>query len=223
MAVVASVVMLAGCSSAIAGSPEPFSAMTPSAGPGPGTATRAPSTTPSKPYLTTTPTLELTDRTTKPGSKLKFGQQAVIPFFSHYDKGLLGVTVTVESAPAQNSDIDALPLKDEDKAKLRGKTFYFARVKMTDIDGANFADVWAPTLTATTRSGGWPGSLLGASFPDVTGCEGLSPAPKDFSTPGAVYEQCELFFGTASDPVTSLEYFDAPYEQPSSRAVTWKK
>ncbi|WP_246272409.1 hypothetical protein [Amycolatopsis acididurans] len=52
--------------------------------------TRAPdpvvTTTPSKPYLTVTPTLELTDRTTKPGTKLKFGQQAVIPFYSLYDK-----------------------------------------------------------------------------------------------------------------------------------------
>ncbi len=188
-----------------------------------GVASAATSTTPSKPYLTVTPTLELNDRTTKPGTKLKFGQQAVVPFYSYYDKGLVGITVTVDSAPALDEDIDYLPLKDEDKAKLRGKTFFFVRTKMVNLDGVNFADILPPTLTATTRSGGWPGALLGGARVDVTGCDSVSAAPKDFSAAGAVFEQCQLYFGVSSDPIASLAYTEQPYERAASRALTWRR
>ncbi|WP_236793844.1 hypothetical protein [Amycolatopsis sp. GM8] len=183
----------------------------------------ATSTTPPKPYLTSTPTLELNDRTTKPGTKIKFGEQAVVPFNSMYEKGLLGITITVDSAPAPDADIDNLPLKDEDKAKLRGKMFFFVRVKMVDMDGANFKEIFPPTLFPRTRSGGFPGVLIGGASTDVTGCESESMAPSDFSTPGAVFEQCELFFGTSSDPIVAVAYAQKPYEDTSSREVTWRK
>lgn len=197
--------------------------MPPSAPSSAGVASVAASPTPSKPYLTVTPTLELNDRTTKPGTKLKFGQQAVVPFFSYYDKGLVGITVNVDSAPALNEDIDNLPLKDEDKATLRGKMFFFVRTTMVNLDGVNFADVWPPILRATTRSGGWPGTLLGMAPMDVTGCDDVSPAPKDFSTVGAVFEQCRLYFGVSSDPIASVAYTDQPYESTASRALTWRR
>jgi len=174
------------------------------------------------PYLTTTPTLEVTDQTVKPGTKLKFGEQAIIPFYSRYAKGVVGLTVTVESVKAPDADIDGLPLKDEDKAKLRGKNFFFVREKLTNVDGTNLAEVTAPILTAKTKSGGWPGSLLGMGDSDVTGCEDQNFAPKDFSTKGAVFEACRLHFGVASDPITSLAYTTQPYESADSRAVTWR-
>ncbi|MFC9257331.1 hypothetical protein ACFTTZ_38430, partial [Amycolatopsis thailandensis] len=44
-------------------------------------------TTTAMPYLTTTPTLEVTGDAVKPGTKLKFGEQAIIPFYSRYAKG----------------------------------------------------------------------------------------------------------------------------------------
>lgn len=185
-------------------------------------ATTAPKTT-AKPYLTTTPTLQLSDRTTKPGTKLRFGQQAVVPFYSYYDKGLLAVTVTVDSAPAPDADIDSLPLKDEDKAALRGKTFFFVRQHLVNLDGTNLAEIWAPTLEASTRSGGWPGTLLGVGDNSVTGCDDPSTAPSDFATPGATFDTCTLFFGTASDPIISLAYTEKPYEQAATRAVTWRR
>lgn len=218
LSLVCAIAAVAGCSSTSAPGTPGLAAPTPSSAPA-----AAVSTTPSKPYLTVTPTLELSDRTTKPGTKLKFGQQAVVPFHSYYDKGLLGITGTVDSAPASDEDIDYLPLTDGDKAKLRGKTFFFVRTKMVDLDGTNFTDVLAPTLSATTRSGGWPGALLGGARADVTGCDSASAAPKDFSTPGAVYEQCQLYFGEPSDPITSLAYTDEPYEQAASRAITWRR
>jgi hypothetical protein len=179
-------------------------------------------TTTPKPYLTVRPTLELNDRTTKPGTKLKFGQEAVVPFYSYYDKGLVGITVTVEDTPALDDDIDHLPLKDDDKAKLRGKRFFFVRTKMVNLDGVNFSDVLPPTLMTTTRSGGFPGALLGGARTDVTGCDSVSSAPKTFSVAGAVFEQCQLYFGVPSDPIASVAYTDQPYERAASRAVTWR-
>lgn len=181
----------------------------------------APTTTP-RPYSTTTPTLELTDQTVKPGTKLKFGEQAIVPFYSAYAKGLVGITATVESVKAPDADIDGLPLSEEDKTALRGKNFFFVRTTMVDIDGANFEGVHSPTLSASTKSGGWPGTLLGVGDLSVTGCDSTSMAPSVFSTKGAKYEQCQLYFGVASDPVTSLAYTEAPYERAATRAVTWK-
>ncbi|MEV7549344.1 hypothetical protein AB0N89_06945 [Amycolatopsis sp. NPDC089917] len=179
-------------------------------------------TTTEMPYLTTTPTLEVAGDAVKPGTKLKFGEQAIIPFYSRYAKGVVGLTVTVESVKAPDADIDGLPLKDEDKAKLRGKNFFFVHEKLTNVDGTNLAEVTAPLLTAKTRSGGWPGSLLGMGKADVTGCEDQNFAPKDFSFKGAVFESCRLHFGVASDPITSLAYTTQPYESADSRSVTWR-
>jgi hypothetical protein len=179
-------------------------------------------TTPEMPYLTVTPVLELTDQTTKPGTKLKFGTQAVVPFYSRYAKGMLGITVTVESAKASDADIDKLPLKDEDKAALRGKMFFFVRESMVNIDGANFTDIRMPFLSATTKSGGFPGTLLGMGSVEVTGCDDPSAAPSDFSVKGARFDQCNLQFGVASDPIASLAYTDKPYESAATRAVTWR-
>ncbi|WP_235783608.1 hypothetical protein [Amycolatopsis orientalis] len=187
-----------------------------------GEATSSAPTTTEMPYLTTTPTLEVTGDAVKPGTKLKFGEQAIIPFYSRYAKGVVGLTVTVESVKAPDADIDGLPLKEEDKAKLRGKNFFFVREKLTNVDGTNLAEVTSPILTARTKSGGWPGSLLGMGKADVTGCEDQNFAPKDFSVKGAVFESCRLHFGVASDPITSLSYTSQPYESADSRAVTWR-
>jgi hypothetical protein len=185
--------------------------------------TPATPTTTEMPYLTVTPVLELNDQTTKPGAKLKFGEQAVVPFYSRYAKGLLGISVTVESVKAPDADIDQLPLKDEDKAKLRGKMFFFVKQTLTNLDGANFAEIQAPIISASTKSGGFPGTLLGMAKISVTGCEEGSFAPSDFATKGAKYEVCRLNFGVASDPVTSLSYNDKPYERADGKSVTWRK
>ncbi|MBB2939641.1 hypothetical protein FHX82_006727 [Amycolatopsis bartoniae] len=214
-AVLAAVFAVAGCT-----------ATTEGATPAPGVTTPPPSTAPTttaRPYATVTPVLELTDRTTKPGTKLKFGEQAVVPFYSQYDKGLLGLSVTVETKPAPDADIDQLPLKDEDKAKLRGKMFFFVHETLTNLDGANFTGVYAPILNVSTRSGGFPGTLLGMADHSVSGCEDLAFAPEEFAAKGATFEGCRLYFGTSSDPVTSLTYTQKPYDSASSKAVTWRK
>ncbi len=208
---------LAGCTTPVSGKVQPRADGTTSGVP----SSPAPTTT-EMPYLTTTPTLEVTDQTVKPGTKLKFGEQAIVPFYSRYAKGVVGITVTVESVKAPDADIDQLPLNDEDKGKLRGKNFFFVREKLTNVDGTNLAEVHTPYLTATTKSGGFPGTLLGMAKVAVTGCEEKSFAPKDFSVKGAVYEECHLHFGVASDPIASLAYTDKPYESAASRAVTWR-
>ncbi|MCP2259232.1 hypothetical protein LX15_002933 [Streptoalloteichus tenebrarius] len=170
--------------------------------------------------------LELNENTARPGTTVKFGEQAVIPYYSRYAKGLLGVSVTVDTAPAKEAEIGKLPLKDEDKEKIRGKTFFFVHKKLTNVEGANLTGIQAPSLHATTRSDGFPGWVLaiGRSV-DATGRQKQTFAPPSFSAKGAEYKTCELMFGTASDPIVSFSfsYSKAPYEDSSSRSVTWRR
>ncbi|CAM3314753.1 hypothetical protein KIPE111705_01620 [Kibdelosporangium persicum] len=175
-----------------------------------------------QPYLTETPVLEINEAATKPGTKLKFGTQGVVPAFSRYAKGNLGVTVTVESVKAPDADIDKLPLKEEDKAKLRGKNFFYVRAELENLDGVNFTGFQAPIFTASTKSGGFPGTLLGTSKISVTGCAEALFAPDTFTTKGAKFPTCRLYFGLASDPITSLRYGEKPYDRDPAKAVTWQ-
>ncbi len=139
------------------------------------------------------------------------------------NKGLLGITVTVDSVKAPDADVDGLPLKEEDKAKIRGKYFFFVKQTLTNIDGANLGGIQAPTLMATTKSGGFPGSVLSIGREiTVTGCAERAFAPNDFTAKGAVYETCELQFGVPNDPIASLMYTGKPYDS-ADKSVTWRK
>ncbi|MCE7003770.1 hypothetical protein LWC34_13170 [Kibdelosporangium philippinense] len=186
------------------------------------TSTKPTATSTPRPYAIETPKLEITGAATPAGTKLKFGAQAVIPAFSQYAKGNLGYTVTVQSVKAPDADIDQLRLTDEDKAKLRGKNFFFVHSVIENLDGVNFADYQGPIFIAGTKSGGWPGSLLGIGEMSVTGCEDVGFAPKDFTTKGAKYTTCTLFFGVASDPITKVSFVKEPYSTEDRQSVTWR-
>ncbi|WP_246272408.1 hypothetical protein [Amycolatopsis acididurans] len=97
------------------------------------------------------------------------------------------------------------------------------RTKLENLDGLNFADILPVTLDPTTRSGGWPGTIIGGRRTDVTGCDSATSAPDDFSTVGAVFEDCRLYIGSPTDPITSLAYTDEPYGDAGSKAVTWRR
>jgi hypothetical protein len=212
---------VAGCTTTVAATPVAAGDVRQT--PSPGSTSKKPTATSTPaPYLTETPTLEIAGAATKAGTKLKFGTQAVIPTYSRYAKGNLGFTVTVESVKAPDADIDKLPLKDEDKTKLRGKNFFFVRAELENLDGVNFADYQSPIFTASTKSGGWPGTLLGMSKVSVTGCSEDLFAPSDFSTKGAKFSTCRLYFGVASDPITSLKYTEKPYDRDDKKAVIWQ-
>lgn len=180
------------------------------------------STTRSEPYLTVTPTLTLSEGATKPGAKLKFGEQGVIPYFSRYATGLLGVTITVESVKAPDEEIDKLNLKDEDKKDLRGKNFFFVHMHMVNVDGADLTGIQVPIMTASTKSGGWPGTVFGLGEISVTGCEDTVFAPSDFNTKGASYDTCDLHFGQPSDPITKLQYDNQPYSKDKGKSLVWQ-
>lgn len=197
---------------------------------GPGTVAPTPTPTatptistpsiPERPYATTTPKLKLTARTTKPGATLGFGEQAVVPYYGPYAKGLLGITVTVRTVKATAAEIAKLPLKEKDKAQLRGNMFVFVRQRLVNVDGTNLGDMSQPVLSPTTASGGLPGAVLVISGPSVTGCESTVP-PMDFSGKGAAFADCQLHFASPSDPVTSVEYRGAPYDG-ARGSVTWR-
>ncbi|WP_414942387.1 alpha/beta fold hydrolase [Amycolatopsis sp. cmx-11-51] len=60
----------------------------------------------------------------------------------------------MDSVKASDADIDGLPLKDGDKAKLHGRIFFFVRAKLSNVDGTDLSEVYAPNLSARTKSGG---------------------------------------------------------------------
>ncbi|MFD8494797.1 hypothetical protein [Amycolatopsis sp. NPDC059657] len=212
----------AGCST-VTGQASPAGGSVKTTGPSSAAATSTAPTTTERPFMTVTPTLEITGDAAKPGTKVKFGEQAVIPVYSYYAKGLLGLTITTETVKASDEDIESLPLKDEDKAKLRGKYFFFVHQTLVNVDGSNLSELYPPSLTPATKSGGWPGQMFGGRKTSVTGCEETGSTPKDFTAKGAKHETCKIYFGVASDPITSIAYTTKPYDSAVSKAVTWKK
>src|SRR5690349_600509 len=97
----------AGCSP-VTGHASVESGSVKTTGPSGAAATSTAPTTTERPYMTVTPTLEITDDAAKPGTKVKFGEQAVIPVYSYYAKGLLGLTLTTETVKASDEDIESL-------------------------------------------------------------------------------------------------------------------
>jgi hypothetical protein len=108
---------------------------------------------------------------------------------------------------------------DEDKAKVRGKTFFFVHQALVNIDGVDLAEMLMPRLLASTRSRGFPGRVLGDT--GVAGCRSIGRATSYFTTKGAKFEQCDWYFGEASDPIASLRYTHQPYDIDEPKAVNW--
>ncbi|WP_158851333.1 hypothetical protein [Saccharothrix deserti] len=176
---------------------------------------------PRKERPATQPKPELSERATAPGTVLKLGEQGVIPVAGTYAAGLIGLTVTVDSAPATQADIDGLPLKDKDKAELRGKTFFFIRQHVVNLDGTDLTDMVAPSLVAWTAGGDIPGMLLGGTDGKVGDCEDEVVSLPEFSEKGASFDQCRLVFGEPGDPVASVRLTSPPYD--SAKPVTWQQ
>jgi hypothetical protein len=118
---------------------------------------------------------------TKPGSELKVGDRAVVPFKYGTDKnGTIAITVTAIEK-GDNADL----AKFGDKAK--GLIPYYIRVSVENVDGSDLA-----YSTVSLRAIGTDGKSTGVIISgDVDKCESET-AKKDFTTAGAKYETCVL-------------------------------
>ena len=118
---------------------------------------------------------------TKPGSTLKVGERAVVPFKYGTDKsGTIALTVTAIEK-GDNADL----AKYGDKAK--GLVPYYIRVSIENVDGSDLA-----YSSVSLRAIGTDGKSTGVIITGETDkCESET-AKKDFTTAGAKYETCVL-------------------------------
>ncbi|WP_326700371.1 hypothetical protein OG909_25645 [Streptomyces sp. NBC_01754] len=132
---------------------------------------------------------------TKPGTKLKIGDRAVLPFtYGTSKKGTIAVTVT-EIEKGAEADM----AKFGDKAK--GMTPYFIRMKVENVGGTDLS-YSSLKLDGVLEGGGGTGVILIGGLPDK--CDSKS-APADFKTKGASFETCSLS-ATKTAPVSAAEF-----------------
>lgn len=186
---VAAALLLSSCASETAGtavqstSTPPITAATSAVSPSSDTASSAPK-----------PAAGAAD-VTKPGSELKVGDRAVVPFKYGTDKnGTIAITVTAIEKGA-NADL----AKFGDKAK--GLIPYYIRVSVENVDGADLS-YSSVSLRAIGADGKSTGVIISG---DVEKCESET-AKKDFTTAGAKYETCVLQASREGLEVTGATY-----------------
>lgn len=189
LAVVAAALLLSSCASETAGtavratSTAPITAATSAVSPSTETASSAPKAAAGSADVT------------KPGSKLKVGERAVVPFKYGTDKnGTIAITVTAIEKGA-NADL----AKFGDKAK--GLIPYYIRVSVENVDGTDLA-YSSVSLRAIGTDGKSTGVIISG---DVDKCDSET-AKKDFTTAGAKYETCVLQASREGLEVTGATY-----------------
>ncbi|MDX8033351.1 hypothetical protein SK803_24295 [Lentzea sp. BCCO 10_0856] len=158
--------LLSGCGSETTGTASPASSET--------TATTTSETE------TSTSAATPTGDATAPGTKLKVGARAVIPYAGTDKNGTIAVTLTAIE-PGAKEDL----AKFGDKAK--GITPFYLRVRVENVSGTDLSYT-SVALRGLGADGKGTGVIISGDTPK---CDSTS-APKTFSTAGASYETCVL-------------------------------
>ncbi|MFE6666657.1 hypothetical protein ACFVFH_24235 [Streptomyces sp. NPDC057697] len=145
---------------------------------------------------------------TAPGTKLKIGDRAVLPFKYGTDKkGTVAVTVTAIEKGAE-ADMAAFG------SKAKGMTPYYIRMKVENVGGTDLSYA-SLRLRGKLEGGGPTGVILVGDLPGKCDSE---TAPRDFTTKGVSYETCSLS-ATKTGPVAVASFEEgASY---SGNPVVW--
>ncbi|MFD4025614.1 hypothetical protein ACFWRV_19170 [Streptomyces sp. NPDC058576] len=145
---------------------------------------------------------------TAPGTKLKVGERAVLPFeYTSDKKGTIAVTVT---AIEKGAEADMAPFGDDAK----GMTPYFIKMKVENVGGTDLSYA-SLSLRGALEGGAGTGVVLVGDIPGK--CE-ADDAPGEFATKGASYETCSLS-ATKTAPVTAVEFDEG--DAYSDSPVVW--
>jgi hypothetical protein len=118
---------------------------------------------------------------TNPGTELKVGERAVVPFkYGTTKSGTIAITVTAIEKGA-NADL----AKYGDKAK--GITPFYLRATIENVDGADLA-----YASVSLRARGTDGRSTGVIITGSTDQCKSGTAGKDFTKAGAKFETCTL-------------------------------
>ncbi|QFU86973.1 hypothetical protein YIM_08815 [Amycolatopsis sp. YIM 10] len=132
---------------------------------------------------------------TAPGTKLKLGERAVLPFeYTKDKKGTIAVTVT---AIEKGSESDMAAFGE----KAKGMTPYFIKMKVENVGGTDLAHA-SLKLSGVLEGGSGTGVVL---IGDIPGKCDNETAPAKFTTKGASYETCSLS-ASKDKPVTAAEF-----------------
>ncbi|GAA2628515.1 hypothetical protein GCM10010307_18510 [Streptomyces vastus] len=145
---------------------------------------------------------------TAPGTELKVGDRAVLPFeYTSEKKGTIAVTVTAIEKGAE-ADMAAFG------EKAKGMTPYFIKMKVENVGGTDLSYA-SLKLDGVLEGGAGTGVVL---FGDIPGKCDRESAPTEFTTEGASYETCALS-ATKSSPIigASFDEGDAYRDSP----VVW--
>ncbi|MEV1173861.1 hypothetical protein [Nonomuraea sp. NPDC049784] len=145
-------------------------------------------------------------KTTKAGTRLRLGEQAILP----YRNGYVGITVTaVEKG-------DRAAFEREFGTRARGIVPYFIRYTVENVDGADKSFMSAPYLQPLTATGGPTGAVLTGG---IGGCERKS-APEGFARAGATFDTCRLTGARSGVEIVGAEFDDDAYRDDP---VVWRK
>ncbi|MEV0775019.1 hypothetical protein [Streptomyces sp. NPDC050428] len=146
--------------------------------------------------------------TTAPGTELKVGDRAVVPFeYTSDKKGTIAVTVTAIEKGAE-SDMAAFG------EKAAGMTPYFIKMKVENVGGTDLSYA-SLKLNGVLDGGGATGVVLIGDIPDK--CDNET-APTEFKTKGASYETCSLS-ATKGEAVTAASFDEG--DAYSDEPVVW--
>jgi hypothetical protein len=131
---------------------------------------------------------------TAPGTKLKVGARAVIPYAATDKNGTIAVTLTAIE-PGAKEDL----AKFGDKAK--GITPFYLRVRVENLSATDLRYI-SVSLRGLGADGKGTGVIISGDTPK---CDSTS-APKTFTTAGASYETCVLTAAPDGSKVAAAEY-----------------
>ncbi len=169
--------------------------------------------------------LRVTGTMTRPGTRLRFGQKAIVPVREYnalrksYVDGVVGVVVRrIRQTPGSRVGgyFDAAS-----RAVLKRSTAYHAEIVITNESG-NPMSLSFPRFEGRREGGGLADvSLLGGR---LRGCE-ESPSPDSFDHKGARWVTCGLWVSTY--PLKEIHYMSPPYgrnaQYPEDRAPSFEK
>ncbi|MFC6017544.1 hypothetical protein ACFP2T_15180 [Plantactinospora solaniradicis] len=144
---------------------------------------------------------------TPPGTKLKFGQEAVITVGVGTGRSLVGLTVTgVERGTAE--DLDVVRASVPAVGDRPAGSIYFIKAVLENKDGRHFDSSYSgPLLRGTTESGG-DAAALRIAFMEIglLNCPMGAPPPPEFSIKGGRHDHCQIVFSSPANPVTSVGF-----------------
>ncbi|WP_344268718.1 hypothetical protein [Actinomadura napierensis] len=200
--------MLAGCSGGGASAPSAAPATTASPAPSPATSAPMPGTT----AIPTEP-IHLTDEMTRPGTRLRFGEKAIVPVRDYYPQqktyveGVLGIVVQrIRTTPGSKVQGN---FDEDSRAILKRHTAYHARIIVTNESGNPFSP---GTPRFTGEFGEWGPAVTVSGEMRLPGCrEGYPPDFDEFDRKGAEWKTCLLAVSSRSRPMTQVRYEGPPY------------